>query len=217
MPRHATLPRALCEGPRSPAPCGCDAAGQGECSRRDRQRQPAGRRTWLFVAGAAWLVLMPLVAPAEPPASTRWPLLPEDARVTDALEPLIRVLIEAIARFAPYRVPDTLPEVFQLPQAQLEALVCDEPCNVLAAYLPGRGIVLSEHLDPMRELRDRAALLHELVHALQQGHPEFAGMAPCARERAKEEQAYAIQNAYLERSGSTARAAFYEGEFDCAD
>jgi hypothetical protein len=62
---------------------------------------------------------------------------------------------------------------------------------------------------------DRAALLHELVHYLQQGHPKFAHMAPCERERAKEQEAYAIQNTYLALIGSQQRVVFYDGEFDC--
>ena len=167
--------------------------------------------------GAAARLAFALIAvPVAAPPSATADALPHAARVTDVLEPVIRELLEAIAALTAYRAPPALPEVFELPQSQLEALVCEEPCNVFAAYLPGEGIVLSEHLDPARELRDRAALLHELVHALQQGHPRFAGMQPCERERAKEQEAYAVQNAYLARSGSAAQVVFYDGDFDCA-
>jgi hypothetical protein len=76
-------------------------------------------------------------------------------------------------------------------------------------------IYLSGNLDPVRETRDRAALLHELVHYLQQGHAKFAHLSGCARERAKEAEAYAIQNAYLEARDSPERVVFYDGEFDC--
>jgi len=151
------------------------------------------------------------------PALAQTSELPQTARVTEALEPLVRQLLQVIEARTDYRAGATLPAVFQLPQPQIEALVCEQPCSVTAAFLPGRGIVLAGHLDPLREPRDRAALLHELVHALQQGHPKFAGMAACERERAKEEEAYAIQNAYLAALGSSARVVFYDGDFDCSD
>ena len=173
---------------------------------RSRRTEPC----YLFAVIAALLLgACDAAAAAQPYA------FPETASASEQLDPVIRQLFEAIESLTDYRAGATLPAVFQLPQPQIEALVCDEPCNVTAAFLPGRGIVLAEHLDPARELRDRAALLHELVHALQQGHAKFAGMPPCERERAKEQEAYAIQNAYLAQAGSAARVVFYDGDFDC--
>ena len=135
--------------------------------------------------------------------------------VTAELEPTIRSLLHTIETLSDYHAPETLPPVFQLRQNLIEAKVCEEPCNVTAAYVPGEGIYLAENLDPVHEPRDRAALLHELVHYLQQGHPRFAHMAPCEREKTKEREAYAIQNAYLAMIGSQERVVFYSGEFDC--
>jgi len=136
--------------------------------------------------------------------------------VTAELEPTIRALLRAIETLSDYQAPADLPPVFQLPQHLIEAKVCDEPCNVTAAYVPREGIYLAENLDPVHQPLDRAALLHELVHYLQQGHPKFAQIAPCEREKAKEQEAYAIQNAYLAMIGSRERVVFYDGEFDCA-
>lgn len=150
------------------------------------------------------------------PAAAQLSALPDKSSATQAFEPVVRQLLEAIEALSEYRTGATVPLVFQLPQPQIEALVCDAPCNVSAAFLPGYGILLAEHLDPTREPRDRAALLHELVHALQQGHPKFAHRAPCEREHAKEQEAYAIQNAYLATLGSRTRVVFYDGDFDCA-
>lgn len=141
--------------------------------------------------------------------------LPDNVAASEEFGPVTRQLLDAIETLTDYRAGATLPAIYQLTQPQLEALVCDEPCNVTAAFLPGIGIVLAEHLDPVRDPRDRAALLHELVHALQQGHARFAGMPPCERERAKEQEAYAIQNAYLAHNASSARVVFYDGDFDC--
>jgi hypothetical protein len=134
--------------------------------------------------------------------------------VTEDLAPVMGELFDAIESASDYRAGGTLPPVFQLPQHLLEERVCDEPCDVRAAYVPREGIYLSGNLDPLREPLDRAALLHELVHHLQQGHPKFIGMPPCERERTKEVEAFAIQNAYLERLGLRERAVFYD-DFDC--
>jgi hypothetical protein len=134
---------------------------------------------------------------------------------TPFLEPVVRALFAQIERLSDHRAPQALPPITFVPQHVIEAQVCDTPCNVTAAYLPGAGIYLSGNLDPLREPRDRAALLHELVHYLQQGHPKFAHLTGCARERAKEAEAYAIQNAYLEAVDSPERVAFYDGDFDC--
>jgi hypothetical protein len=127
----------------------------------------------------------------------------------------IRALFAEIERLSDYRATGSLPPVYVVPQHAIEAKVCDLPCNVTAAYLPREGIYLSGHLVPLRETADRAALVHELVHHLQQGHAKFAHLSGCERERAKEAEAYAIQNAYLEAAGSRERVVFYDGEFEC--
>jgi hypothetical protein len=131
------------------------------------------------------------------------------------LESLMWLLLETIESMSDYRATRELPPIFQVPQHVLEAKVCDAPCNVTAAYVPREGIYLAGNLDPVREPLDRSALLHELVHYLQQGHAKFAPLAGCERERAKEQEAYAIQNAYLARLGLGNKITFYDSEFDC--
>src|SRR5262245_23314156 len=140
----------------------------------------------------------------------------EQRSATQDLEPLLRSLLEVISTLSEYQAPETLPPVFQLRQAAIEAKVCDEPCNVSAAYIPHDGIYLAENLDPVQQPVDRSILLHELVHHLQQGHPKFAHLSGCERERAKEREAYEIQNAYLATLKVRRRAVFYDGEFDCS-
>jgi hypothetical protein len=136
--------------------------------------------------------------------------------VTDDLAPLLRSLFASIEALSDYRAPLELPPVFELPQTLIEAKVCDQPCNVTAAYVPKEGIYLAENLDPVRDPLDRAALLHELVHYLQHGQPRFAHLTPCERDRAQEQEAYAIQNAYLASMHRQERVVFYDGDFDCA-
>jgi hypothetical protein len=41
-------------------------------------------------------------------------------------------------------------------------------------------------------------------------------MAACAREHAKEQEAFALQNAYLASIGYPGRVVFYD-DFDCGD
>lgn len=135
----------------------------------------------------------------------------------DAERGLLVELAGAIESLSDYRVDRAaLPSVHALPQRELEARFCQGLCTAIAAYLPGEGIFLSAHLDPLHQPEDRAALLHELVHHVQQGHPRFAGMAPCLREREKEREAFALQNAYLARLGQTQRVRFND-DFDCEE
>lgn len=130
------------------------------------------------------------------------------------LAPLVRLLLAEIEALSDYQSTGPVPAVFLLPQHRIEQKVCDTPCNVRAAYLPREGIYLSAHLDPVHDPLDRAALVHELVHHLQQGHPKFEAMDGCQRERAKEQEAYALQNAYLAAIGRHERVVFYD-DFDC--
>jgi hypothetical protein len=141
---------------------------------------------------------------------------PEPVPVSVELAPTVLELLAAIESLSDYRAGAASPPIFLLPQHRIEQRVCESPCNVRAAYLPRDGIYLSANLDPVRDPLDRSALLHELVHYLQQGHPRFDGMDPCARERAKEQEAYAIQNAYLASVGHPGRVVFYD-DFDCDD
>lgn len=134
---------------------------------------------------------------------------------THEFDSVMRSLLHDLEALSDYNAAAALPNVYRLPQLQIEQRVCDAPCNVTAAYVPREGIYLVENLDPIREPLDRAALLHELVHYLQSGHPKFAEMTPCARDRAQEQEAYALQNAYLTRIGRPQRVTFYDGEFDC--
>lgn len=162
----------------------------------------------------AAVLLLSSLAVAGTPAQL--PERADSSTVADDLAPLIRSLLAAIETLSDYRAPDALPPLFQVPQHLLEAKVCDEPCDVSAAYVPREGIYLAGNLDPVHEPLDRAALVHELVHYLQQGHPKFAHLAGCERERAKEQEAYAIQNAYLASIGSNKRVTFFDGDFDCS-
>jgi len=158
---------------------------------------------------AAALAVCLVTAPAQAQVEERVELNGEPD-----IDALVRQLFDVIESMSDYRVREA-PHVFRIPQHILEARVCELPCNVRAAYLPKEGIYLAGNLDPLHEPLDRAALLHELVHFLQQGHPKFATLTGCPRERAKEQEAYAMQNAYLAALGREERMVFLAGDFDC--
>jgi hypothetical protein len=138
----------------------------------------------------------------------------EPVLVTSDLAGLVRVLFGEIAALSQYPADAVVPPVFELPQHEIEQAVCDEPCNVVAAYLPRKGIYLAGNLEPRTDLWDRAALVHELVHYLQYRERRFSELGSCERARAEEREAVAIQNAYLARVGVARRVAFND-EFGC--
>ena len=145
-------------------------------------------------------------------------LAPASSRGADDLDAKVEALLQAVEGLAGYAAAGRRPVVRMLPQHVIEERVCDEPCNVSAAYLPREDeIWLAGNLDPVHDPIAGAALLHELVHYLQQGHPRFAALRPCERDREKEREAYAVQNAYLAGIGRDERVVFYESEFDCVD
>jgi hypothetical protein len=138
----------------------------------------------------------------------------EPVFVTPDLEPLVRELFREIAAVSTYRADAPVPPIFEMPQREVELAACDSPCNVVAAYFPGKAIYLASNLDPVRNPEDRAALLHELVHHLQYLDRRFAELPPCERLRAEEQEAFAIQNAYLMRVRSEQRVVFHD-DADC--
>jgi len=102
---------------------------------------------------------------------------------------------------AGYPVPDPAPTVELVPRQELASLTCLGNCNVRGAYLPGRGVLLSDALDPVHDDTARAVLLHEFVHAAQDAAGRFAERPYCERYLLREQEAYAVENRYLERRG----------------
>src|SRR4051794_23953022 len=88
---------------------------------------------------------------------------------------------------AGYPVPDRAPTVELVPRQELASLTCLGNCNVRGAYLPGRGVLLSDALDPVHDDAARAVLLHELVHAAQDAAGRFVSArfvsATCSASR----------------------------------
>lgn len=102
-------------------------------------------------------------------------------------------------------ISDTLPEVFRVPHAQIEAMACQQPCRVRAIYIPHLGVYLDDTLDIEHNEFDRSILLHELVHHAQAVMGKYEDLSLCQSWRLSEVEAYRIQDAYLARIGSAKR------------
>ena len=117
------------------------------------------------------------------------------------LQAIAAKLLLTVHLLAGYPVPDRAPPVALVSRQELASLSCLGNCNVRGAYLPGRGVLLSDELDPVRDDQARAVLLHELVHAAQDAAGRYAERPPCERYLLREQEAYAVENRYLERRG----------------
>jgi hypothetical protein len=114
-----------------------------------------------------------------------------------------------------YPVPDAAPEIHRLPRAALESMVCRTACGVKAFYLKGKGVYIDQSLDLQGDLKARSILLHELVHYVQGRTGKFDTMSDCHGWYTKEYEAYAIQNQYLRREGSSVNFYMDTGWRDC--
>ena len=111
-------------------------------------------------------------------------------------------------------LPEKAPTIHFTSQEHIRTLLGCVRCRPSGAQIR-EDVYVDEALD-FSHAYEASILLHELVHYLQQGHIKFAHLSGCQRERAKEQEAYAIQNAYLAALHSEQRVTFYGGEFDCA-
>ena len=118
-----------------------------------------------------------------------------------ALAELVGKLALTVQVLTAYPVVAPPPEVQLLPRVELNAIVCTSFCNAQGAYLPERGLLLADDLDPVGNVRDRAVLLHELVHVAQERVGAFPDLPACERYYRREAQAYGVEHAYLQRFG----------------
>ena len=106
-------------------------------------------------------------------------------------------LLSDIEYISPYWASKSLPPITLVTQDEINRVVCKKPCAVRAAYMPDRGVLLAESLDPINTPLDRSILLHELVHYLQEINNRYSELTPCKRWFQREHEAYAVQNQYL--------------------
>lgn len=117
----------------------------------------------------------------------------------EELNALAKRLLSDIEHISPYWAAKSLPPITRVTQDEINRVVCKKPCAVHAAYMPDRGVLLNEALDPINVPLDRSILLHELVHYLQEINGRYTELTPCKRWFQREHEAYAVQNMYLYR------------------
>lgn len=118
---------------------------------------------------------------------------------SSGLPSLAKALLTDIEHLSRYWSSKALPPIEFVEQHEINRIVCKKPCAVRAAYLPDRGILLANTLDPINEPLDRSILVHELVHYLQEINHRYSELSPCKRWFQREHEAYAVQNQYLYR------------------
>ena len=104
---------------------------------------------------------------------------------------------QALTGYAPAERP---PEIVFVEQAELQRKACKTPCEVFGWYPYGSAIYLDKRLDPVRNLKARGVLLHELVHYLQQRNHAFEENSDCLNWAHREQEAYRVQGAWLARN-----------------
>ena len=145
-----------------------------------------------LIAGLA-LIACAAIAMADDAPATRTP--PSAAE----LNALAKHLLSEIEHLSRYWKSKELPAISMVSQEEINRGVCKKPCAVRAAYIPDRGVLLAENLDPINVPLDRSILVHELVHFLQEINNSYSELTPCQRWFQREHEAYAVQNQYLYR------------------
>ena len=115
------------------------------------------------------------------------------------LRVLAKQLLSEIEHLSRYWASKQLPPITLVSQDEINRVVCKQPCAVRAAFLPVRGVLLADTLDPINVPLDRSILVHELVHFLQEINNRYSELTPCKRWFQREHEAYAVQNQYLYR------------------
>jgi hypothetical protein len=115
------------------------------------------------------------------------------------LQALLLKLLLTAKVLGGYPIPETIPSVHFVSPGELAAIACSGNCQARGLYEPQRGILLSDHLDPVADVRARGVLLHEVIHYLQDRHRRYADRPPCERYYLREREAYTIENRYLAR------------------
>ena len=145
------------------------------------------------LAAGGVLLTLALNLAAEYAPITHAPRPPAD------LSTLAKTLLLEIEHLSRYWASKQLPPIAIVSQDEINRIVCKKPCAVRAAYMPERGVLLADTLDPINEALDRSILVHELVHFLQEINNRYSELSPCKRWFQREHEAYAVQNQYLYR------------------
>lgn len=111
---------------------------------------------------------------------------------------LIADLLHVVNALAGYPEPSQLPLVEFVSHARLEAMACEEPCEVRGWYAGGSTIFLDDRLDPQANMWDRGIVVHEIVHYLQDEAGAFGTLSACQRWVEREAEAFDVQRQWLQ-------------------
>jgi len=117
----------------------------------------------------------------------------------------VRRLIVAVRGLSPYNADVVMPQVLVMPLAEIHRKLCGGPCTIRAGYVPGEGLYIDEAMRPLSNAYDQSILFHELVHHAQVVTSSHAGSDECNVWRAREIEAYALQNRFLFALGVPSR------------
>jgi hypothetical protein len=179
-----------------------------------------------FVASAAMLTMATVccagAAAADAPASTDRYGVVYGARVKltgtpasvlaarigrpDSLDELVDRLLTVAQEYSGQPGAVTRPRVTLVEPEELQRMLCGRPCTIRAAYVPGDGLFIERELRPDLNDYHQSILFHELVHHVQEMRGIDGTLDACNRWRARESQAYALQNRFLRALGSHTQA-----------
>lgn len=118
------------------------------------------------------------------------------------LQKIVIQLLAVIATSASVDVENQPPTISFVPHTALEQRLCGRPCPVYAVFIPRHGILLDDQLDPVKDVKARSILLHELVHYVQWRKANHQTAQNCHEWVSREDQAYAIQYRWLSKKNS---------------
>lgn len=131
---------------------------------------------------------------------------------------LVTQLYLSVQAITGYPAPAGLPQVRQMPQAEIQKMVCMGPCRIRAFYHPEHGVVVDEGLNLKSNLYHQSILLHELVHHAQHVAGRFDSLeSVCQARSASESEAYDVQNRYLASQRASERVPVLRWNLLCAE
>ncbi len=111
----------------------------------------------------------------------------------------IAMLLTLASQFLSQPVPHEMPTVDYVPQKVLQQKLCPQKnCKIEAVHESGTILLSNTTLEKDEVIHD-SILLHELVHYVQ--HKSGKILNTCAGQREMEDQAYALQEWYLNDNG----------------
>lgn len=126
----------------------------------------------------------------------------------DDINELVRRLLETMGDLSHYDVDVPMPVVRVTPLADIHQRFCGRPCTIRAAYVPGEGLYYDAAMRPLTNRYDQSVLFHELVHHVQVENESHPDGRECHRWGAREVEAYALQNRFLNSLGVASRVIY---------